>query len=62
MTLGPCAKLESGPDFTFQMCPGDWSSGTMFYSGPISDFYSDIVGAEQNKPGLSKRGDLKAEM
>ena len=60
--LGPCTKLESGPEFKFQIYPGDWNSDAMFYSGPISDFYSDIVGAEQNKPGLSKRVDLKAKM
>lgn len=60
--LGPCTKSESGPEFKFQLYPGDWNSDTMFYSGSISDFYSDMAGGEQNKPGLSKRGDLKAKM
>lgn len=62
VTLGPRTKSKSGSGFEFQTYPGDRNSDAVIYSGPISDFYSDVVGTEKNKPGLSKGGDLEAKM
>lgn len=30
------SKLESGPEFKFQIYPGNWNSDAMFYYAPIS--------------------------